>query len=155
MAFDQEAVLQLFSDVVSVPLSLGLFDQVNQNEPKSAPGNGLTCAIWIQDIRPVGRASGLNSTSGVITFSERLYTSFVSSDSGQIDPNMLTACTTLLGAYTGEFTLEGDARAIDLLGMYGAPMSATAGYLDQDGKMYRIMTVTLPVIINDLWTQEA
>jgi len=155
MAFDQAAVLSLFSDVVSVPLATGLFDQVNQNEPKSAPGNGITCAIWVQDIRPVGRASGLAATSGIVTFNERIYTSFVSPDSAEIDPNMLTACTTLLGAYSEEFTLNGDARAIDLLGMYGAPMSATAGYLNQDGKLYRIMTVVLPIILNDLWSQNA
>jgi len=35
------------------------------------------------------------------------------------------------------------------------PLSALAGYLNQDGKLYRVMTVTLPIIINDIWAQVA
>ena len=155
MAFNQAAVDDLFDAVVSVPMTLALFERVNSHEPKSAPGNGLTCALWVQDIRPVGRASGLAAVSGVVTFNVRLYTSFLAPSSDEIDPNLLTACTTLLGAYTGSFTLGGTVQNIDLLGMYGPAMAAQAGYLSQDGKMYRIMTITLSVVIDDLWTMGA
>ncbi len=151
--FGSAAVNALFDDVVSIAQALGDFDSVNAHEPKSAPGNGLTAAVWVQDIRPAPRGSGLSATSGVVTFSVRIYTSFVAQPFDMIDPNVLSATTDLLGAFSGSFTLDGDIRAIDLLGMYGAPLSAVAGYLNQDGKVYRISTVTLPFIVNDLWEQ--
>lgn len=155
MSFDQAAVNTLFAQVESAALGLAVFESVNMHEPKSAPGNGVRAACWVQDIRPVGRASGLSKTSGVVTFQFRIYTSFMQMPYDQIDPNALTAATTLLNAFSGKFTLGGTVRNIDLLGMYGTAMGAQAGYLTQDSKTFRVMTVTLPVVIDDLWTQEA
>lgn len=153
MAFDQAAVNTLFDKVVSHAMSLGIFETVNAHEPKSKPGSGLRCAIWVQSILPVGRASGLSSTSGIVTLNARLYSSFLQQPLDSIDPDLLTATTTLLGAYTGDFDLGGSARNIDLLGMYGASMGAVAGYLNIDSQVFRIMTITLPVVVDDLWTQ--
>lgn len=155
MAFDQAAVNTLFDRVTSGALALAVFDRVNQHEPKSAPGNGLTAAVWVDAIGPAPRASGLDATSGVVTLNLRIYTSFVAPDPDQIDPNVLTATTALLGAYTGDYDLGGTVRNIDLLGQFGQPMGARAGYQSIDSKTYRIMTITLPVVINDLWIQEA
>ena len=154
MSFDQAAVNTLFDKVQSHALALGVFETVNNHEPKSAPGNGIRAALWVQDIRPIGRASGLAATSGVVTLNVRVYSSFLQQPYDDIDPNILTAVTTLLGAYTGDFDFGASVRNVDLLGMYGAGMGAQAGYLTQDSKVYRIMTVTLPVVINDLWAQE-
>ena len=62
----------------------------------------------------------------------------------------------LIGAYSGDFDFGGEAgvRAVDLLGMTGTPLAAIAGYIEMDRKMMRVITITLPVVINDLWTQE-
>lgn len=153
--FDQAAVAALFDAVVSRLLTLGVFETVNQHEPKSAPGNGMRAAVWVQSIQPVGRASGLSATSGVVMFNMRFYSNFLQMPLDGIDPDLLTATTTVLGAFTGAFTLGDTVRDIDLLGMYGQGMGAVAGYINQDNRVYRIMTVTLPVVIDDLWTQEA
>jgi hypothetical protein len=32
-------------------------------------------------------------------------------------------------------------------------MTARAGYINQDNKMYRVMTITLPLVVNDTWLQ--
>jgi hypothetical protein len=153
MSFDSAAVATLFDKVQSHAMSLGVFESVNNHEPKSAPGNGVRAALWVQDIRPMGRASGLSATSGVVTLNVRVYSSFLQQPLDDIDPGILTAVTTLLNAYTGDFDLGASVRNVDLLGIYGAAMSAQAGYLTQDSKVYRIMTVTLPIVINDLWAQ--
>ena len=153
MTFDSAAVSTLFDKAQSHAMALGLFETVHSHEPKSAPGNGLRAALWVQDIRPVGAASGQAATSGVVTLYVRVYSSFLQHPFDEIDPNLLSATTTLLGAYTGDLDLGATVRNIDLLGMYGAAMSAQAGYINQDNKVYRIMTVTLPVVINDLWAQ--
>lgn len=155
MTFNQAAVDDLFDKVVSRALTLGVFDTVNQHEPKSAPGNGIRAAVWVQNIAPVARASGLNATSGVVTLNLRVYNSFLQMPLDEIDPDTMTASSTVMNAFSTDFTLGGSVRCIDLLGMYGASMSAQAGYQEVSGKMYRIMTVTIPVVINDLWTQVA
>jgi hypothetical protein len=54
---------------------------------------------------------------------------------------------------SGSITLGGTVRMIDLLGIDGTPLSAMAGYLQIDRKVYRVMDLTIPVIVNDMWTQ--
>lgn len=152
MAFDQTAVLDLFNRIQSHAMTLGLFETVNTHEPKSKPGNGLTCAIWIQTIRHVN-SSGLAATSGVVSLRARLYTSMLTQPYDMIDPNLTAAAATLLAAYSGDMELGQTVRNIDLLGQTGESLSAQAGYVDLDRKMFRIIDVTIPVIINDLWAQ--
>lgn len=154
MSFDQAAVNSLMDKVVSHALSLGLFESVNSHEPKAAPGNGINCAVWVDTISPV-KTSGMAATSGKVTLNVRMYLDFLSKPEDQIDPQLLTATTTLLNAYTGDLDLGQTVRAIDLIGMEGTPMSAKAGYVNIDNHLYRAYTITLPVIINDLWTQGA
>jgi len=153
--FNEHAVLTIFDKVVSYALATGLFDAVNQHEPKSAPGNGITCAVWVQVIRPV--RSGLAATSGVLILEARIYTSFVQQPFDMIDPNITAATASIMMALTGDFNFGGDAnvRNLDLLGSTGTPLSAQAGYVEIDRRMYRVMTITIPVIVNDMFVQVA
>ena len=155
MTFDAAAVSSLFAHVQSGALELGIFEAVNNHEPLSAPGNGIHAAVWVDSIVPVGRASGLAATSGVVTLMFRLYSSAIQKERDAIDPALLAAVSTLLGQYSSTFTFGGTVRNVDLLGMYGRSLSAQAGYLTQDAKILRIFTVTVPVVINDLWQMEA
>lgn len=149
MALNAGAILDA---VVSHALASGQFERVNQHEPKNAPGNGLTAAVWVETIAPV-RSSGLAATSAVVTLNVRLYVSMLAEPQDAIDPNIVAAVDALMTAYSGDFELGGLVQAVDLLGMAGVPMSARAGYLDQDGKLFRVMTITLPLIVNDVWEQ--
>lgn len=152
MNFNQAAVLTLFDKVVSFALATGWFDHVNQHEPKSAPGHGLECSVWINSISPV-RSSGLSATSGVVILYARVYTNFRQQPFDMIDPNVTSAAVELMGALTGDFDLGGEARNIDVLGMTGNPLSAQAGYVEIDRQMFRVMTVTIPIIMNDMFAQ--
>jgi hypothetical protein len=152
MSFDAAAVDVLLDKVQSHAATLGVFETVNMHEPKSAPGNGLRCAIWVQDIRPV-LTSGLGATSGCVTLFVRIYGNMLQQPYDAIDPNILKATTTLMNAYTGDFDFGVTVRNIDLLGQHGQAMAAQAGYIPIDSKLYRAMTITLPVIVNDMWTQ--
>ena len=71
-----------------------------------------------------------------------------------IDPRLMAAGSVLIGAYSADFTLGGLCRNIDLLGMYGRKLGGQAGYVTIGGAMYRIFTVTIPCVLNDLWSQE-
>jgi hypothetical protein len=60
-----------------------------------------------------------------------------------------------MAAFTGDFDFGNVAniRNIDVLGIEGTPMGANAGYVEIDRTVYRVMTVVLPIIINDIFTQ--
>lgn len=139
--------------VVSHAMASGHFDRVNAHEPKNAPGNGLTASVWAERVEPIARRSGLAVTSCRVEFTVRLTTSMLAEPQDGIDPNVLRAVDALFAAYTADFTLDGLVTNVDLLGAHGAPLGGRAGYLQHDGKVYRAFSITLPVIIDDLWEQ--
>jgi hypothetical protein len=155
MSFDQAAVLALIDSVVSHAMELGIFETVNSHEPKSKPDSGLTCAAWVDSIQPLGGASGLAMTSGEVVLNVRIYGSFLAEPEDEIEPDMLTAATTLIGAYSGDFDFGATVRNVDLLGAFGPKLGAQAGYVSISKGVYRIYTITVPVIINDMWSQVA
>lgn len=145
-------ISSILTAVASHALSSGQFDRVNKHEPKVAPGKGVTCAVWVDRVEPV-KSSGLNSTTARIALMIRTYQSMLSEPRDMIDPAMVAAVDALMGAYSGDFELGGLIRSVDLLGAYGTPLSAQAGYMEQDKRLYRVMTITLPLIVNDVWNQ--
>ncbi len=139
--------------LISHAMALGVFDRVAGHEPKNAPGNGLTCAFLLARVDPT--KSGLASTSGRIVYSARIYSSAYQEPLDEIDEYVVDAVDTLFAAYIADFELGGNARHIDIFGSAGISLSALAGYANQDGKQYRIVTITVPVIVNDCWDQSA
>jgi len=148
-------VTTILDGIVSHAMRLGLFERVNSHEPESAPGNGIIAAVWADQMSPAKGQSGLNTTTARVVFNVRLYTSLAQEPADMIDPDMLAAADLLMAAYSGDFTLGESVRNVDLLGALGIPLSAQAGYVQQDDKVLRVMTITLPLVINDLWAQEA
>jgi hypothetical protein len=146
-------VTGILNALVSDAETTGLFDQINTHEPKSAPRNGLTMAVWADRIEPYALASGLDATSAVIVFNARLFTKMLQYPQDSIDPNMIIAVDTLMNKYSGDFTLGDMIRNVDLLGETSFHLEAQAGYINQDNTLYRVMTLTIPLIVNDAWTQ--
>jgi hypothetical protein len=144
----------VFDAMQSHALAAGLFERVNLHEPKNAPGRGLSAALWVDFIGP-GFGSGLAATTVRIAFNLRIYTDMIAEPQDAIDPEILSATATLMEDYSGDFTLGGTIQTVDLLGQSGIPLQAQAGYINQDGKMMRVMTITVPVLISDVWTQTA
>lgn len=136
-------------------MTTGYFDQVNTYEPKSAPGNGITAAVWFTALDPLPRESGLDSTTVRLLMTLRIYTSMLQDPPDYIDPQLLLAVDTLLAAYSNDFTLDGMIKSVDLLGRAGTALGARSGYLTIGSKPQRVVDITLPLIINDAWTQGA
>jgi hypothetical protein len=135
-------------------LASGLFESVNGHEPKSAPAaRGLTAATWWVGTQPVPAASGLGSTTARVELQVRLYTSMLTEPQDAIDPGMMSAVDVLMGLYSGDFDLGGLVRNVDLLAAAGAPLSARSGHIRQDDRVFRVADITLPLIVNDAWTQ--
>lgn len=137
-------------------LALGVFDTVTGHEVKSPPGTGITCEIVFGTFELIPTRSGLEDVSFKLVFKVRLRTTWAQQPADAVDPSLLKACDALLASYIGGFTLGGLTNAIDLLGLAGGtPISAGSGYIDQGGVMYRIVEITLPLIVDDLWTEAA
>lgn len=136
-------------------LSTGRFERVNLHEPKNAPGKGLTLAIWANNISPAAVASGLSVTTAYIEFNLRVFTPMLMEPQDAIDPRVLEAVDVLMAAYASDFTLGGRVRNVDLLGAHGPGLRAQAGYITVDKTVFRVMTITLPILINDAWEQVA
>jgi len=146
----------LLNAVQDHALASGWFDRVNGHDPKSPPDTtGLTAAVWVQRISPAVGGSGLAATSIRLELMLRMYAGIDQEPADALDPNMLAALDDLMARYSGNFELDGEVREVDLLGQFGDPLQARAGYLIQSGTEFRVMDITLPLIVDDLWTQEA
>ncbi|MEV8402583.1 hypothetical protein [Streptomyces niveus] len=133
--------------------SSGHFEAVNGHEPLNTPmSGGLDAAVWVDRIVPV-RSSGLNSASVLVVLNVRLFSSSKSEPRDAIDPELVAAVDTLCAAYTGDFTLGGLVRQVDIFGQHGVPLGVRAGYVQQSGDVSRVMTIDLPLIVNDLWEE--
>lgn len=132
----------------------GHFETVNGHEAITESASGLTVGIWPQVMRPSPPGSGLASTAARLVFMVRIYSPALSQPQDAIDPTMLAATDALMAAYSGDFTLGGSVRDVDLLGAGGESLSAVAGWLPwADGSRSRVMDITVPLVINDAWTQ--
>lgn len=150
MSFDPVPILNA---ITSHALASGLFERVNGAEPANAPGNGLTAAVWADTVAPVPPDSGLASTSARIAFMVRIYSSMLSLPPDAVDPNVLSATSALMVAYSGDFEFGGTVRNVDLLGARGPGLIGQAGYITQDGQLFRVMTITVPVIVDAVFPQ--
>lgn len=141
--------------IESLISALGLFESVNLHEPKNAPGSGLVCAIILDEISSAPQASGQAATAGRVVFKARVMSQMLQEPQDMIDQDMGNAVAKIMEALTGDFELGGTVRNIDLLGETGTPLSAKGGYLTIDKTMYRFMDITIPLVVNDVWSQEA
>jgi len=149
MALDISGILNA---MVSHAQGTGYFQWVNQHESKQSAFEGLTCEIWIEQIKPV-RTSGLATTSIRIQFEVRLYAGTLSEPYDDIDSNVVTALDALMREYMGDFTLGGLVRHIDAFGAYGTGVQVRSGFVNHDGKEFRVFSINVPVICDDLWDQ--
>lgn len=135
-------------------MKVAYFDRVNLHEPKNAPARGLTAAIWVERLDPISGRSGLATTSVRLEFMIRIYSNMLQEPVDAIDPDILEASSAVMESFTGNFELGDQVNSwIDLLGENGNPLSAQSGYLGIDNKMYRVMTIRVPVILDDVWEQ--
>ncbi|MFF7837550.1 hypothetical protein ACFZC6_01750 [Streptomyces ossamyceticus] len=149
--------LSTYRDVLtSHAQATGLFGQVLGHEPISAPGSGLTAAFWVSRVGPVPNGSGLKSTTARLELMATLLEPADTEPADGVDVDMVGAVDALLAAYSGDFEPGGNVRMVDLLGAYGTPLSAAFGYTRfAGGTTYRAATLTIPLIINDVWGQVA
>lgn len=150
MAIDITGILNA---VVSHAQTLGRFERVNTHAPENAPGSGLSATVTVASVGPVPAASGLNSTTARVALDVIVYAAVPQEPADDIEPLVTKAVDALMASYSGDFELGGEVRNVDLLGAHGAPLSAQTGYTTIAAQTYRVAIITLPLIVNDLWSQ--
>jgi hypothetical protein len=146
----------IMDQLVSHAEVTGYFDSVNKHEPKSAPGNNIVASVTLESIAPYAARSGLAATAARVTFTVRIYNNMLQEPQDDIDPNIADAADGLFIAYMADFDLGGTASNVDIFGASGQGLAALAGYLKLDTNItYRVITITVPVIVNDVWVQVA
>lgn len=147
---------ELIDALSSYCTKMGIFDSVSTHEPKSSPGRGgVSVSLWIADYQPI-QSSGLNSVSMRLEVMLRIYTSMIQEPMDAIDTNVLGACDALLAAFIGDFDLGvTGVRYIDVFGSDGEGLRAQLGYLNQDSKIFRVMDIFVPILVNDVYTEQA
>jgi len=154
VSLDKSTIRSILAVVESHALASGQFVRVNKHEVANPPTLGISAEIWVQRIMAIP-ASGLASSSGllVLNIRPRMPATF---NSDAVEEELLAAVDALMSAYSGDFELGGslNVRSVDLLGSNGVRLAAAAGYLNQE-TLYRVYTIDLPIVVNDLWTQSA
>lgn len=155
MAFDASAVAALFAQVKSRAQALADFETTIAHEPKAAPQSLPALAFWWAGIGPARGFSGLDSTSTRCEFKARIYLNALGKPEDASEQKLLYLSAQVMGAYSAAFTLGGDVVAVDLLGAWGTPLDATPGYLSYDDKQFRVSEITVPLLLDGTFLQEA
>lgn len=148
MSFTRADAENLFSQVRSRAKNLGIFPGgVISHDPESTPAGRLSCSIALGPVKPV-TSSGLAAVSVQITLMIHIWSFAMQRPLDDIEPEVLGAVALMMGSLAGGFTLGGTVREIDLFEMHAEP-----GYVDFEGKEFRTMTITVPMTLNDCWTE--
>jgi hypothetical protein len=148
-------VAGIVAGVASHAAASGYFEQVNTYQARAYTGKGIRGTVWCQHITPVPRRSGLAATACRVTLIMRMMQATIMEPYDMIDVDMMNAVSYLIGQYSGDFELGGLITQLDLLGAYGEALEVIAGYLEIDGGMIRIFDLSVPLIVDDVWTQTA
>jgi hypothetical protein len=152
MAFDLAATTNVLRSHVEAS---GWFGLVLSHEPKSAPRTGErpAASISLWSFGPYPGASGLASTSAIITMMVRLQIGMIIEPQDAIDTAMGLASLEVMRRITADYDLGENVRNVDLMGAKSTGMNMRMGYLDQDGIKFRVSTIMVPCVVNDVWDQ--
>jgi hypothetical protein len=147
MAFDIGNTLHAIETYVQ---KLGLFQSVAIGEPKSPPGQGFHAALWMQSVAiSMIYAGGETRENHVIAL--RVYRDMLAEQTDpqlNLESEMASVLSKLMESLLGDTDLESTVMSIDAAGMDGSSMSATFGYTDVGGSMYRVVDINIPMIVN-------
>lgn len=149
MALNSKAILNA---MVTHVKTLGGVKSVKTHEPKSAPVFG-SVSIWLRELLVDPSRSGLNRTNVSLVWTVRVYGNMLAEPQDEIDLELLDIMDRIVTSFNADFTLGNQCKGIDIMGMAGTALGAKAGYFEQDKKMYRVIDVTVPVLVNNVWTQ--
>jgi hypothetical protein len=149
---------QLLTDITDYCGRTGLFDSVQSFELDGNIGQFVAAVFPAGPaMEPVEGLSGTNVTSLRVTFVIRLYLAVSQQTPDVIDPKMVNATAVIMRKFNEGFTFTETIYGIDILGEQGVKLAAHCGYLKvgspEGSALYRIMDITVPVLLANVWQQ--
>lgn len=151
-------VRQLRDALISHMQALGVFDTVSARPPDSLPGTGVHGLVALDRIIPA-RSSGLASTSLVVIFAVFVLVPVEQEPADDIDVVLVDATDTVMAALVGDFTLGGLVRQVDVRGSEqagggsGAGLTVRTGHMAFPDQRFRFAEITVPLVVNDIYTE--
>jgi hypothetical protein len=142
MAFDITTTINL---VVSFLQKRGEYSLVQIGEPKSPPRGDLAAAVFVSDASVVGVT--LQTTIELHELTIRLYRNMMEEPEEDNELRISQAVTGIVSDLLGDYDLGASVRNI-AVGEYGRTVSASYGYLDVGGTMYRSVDISIPLIVD-------
>lgn len=140
----------------SVFQSVGSIGDVLTSQGVAPPSNGVSAQIWaVPPFKLVPTRSGLADVSLLVTFNARLLIPLGTPPADDLDLSLLAAYSDVMNALVGGFTLNGEVEQLDLLGAYSGGLTTDPAYIEIGGAMFRCMTMTLPLVLDDVWDEVA
>lgn len=147
----------IFNAVLTHLQSSGLFEVTAGHEFKSAPRGILSACVYAPGpgpaIESIPARSGLASTAKRLMLVVRVHMNMLYEPQDEIEPTCLGAVESLFDAFSGDFELGSEVAYVDVLGMHGTRMSASAGYITIDNTMFRVFTISVPIVLTSEATQ--
>jgi hypothetical protein len=147
-------IQSILDNVASHAMTTGHFDAVLGYVSKQSPTNGITAAIYVERIAPI-RSSGLANTSVRLELEMQIYSSTYMEPYDGIDANLVRATDAMFTNLIGDFDLGSEARHVDVFGAHGRGLDVRSGYLNLDGKEFRVFQIIIPIIVDDVFEQAA
>lgn len=132
--------------VMNLLSTTGTLKWVSIGMPK-APPDGLGLAIEILDLSDPEVT--LDSTIEVYNLLFRFFRVAYVEPLSAIEIGLQHAVAEVKGLLAGHFTAGGRVRAIGWAGEEGARMTARWGHLEVSGTVYRVVDLTVPLIVDD------
>lgn len=143
----------VLATVLDKVASTGKFETVLGYEPLSAPTESLTAAVFVADaFGPIPESSGLSSADARLVIMVRIMRKALTEPVSDVDLDAVDAADAVLDSLAGGYTLGSTARAVDLLGESGQGIEVNPGWATIDKTIFRLMDITVPVMINNVWT---
>jgi hypothetical protein len=147
MAFDIANTLHAMETYIQ---NLGLFQTVQIGEPKQPVGQGFHAAIYMDNVSvTMVYAGGDTRENHVVTL--RIYRDMLAEQNEpqlNLESEMASVLSKLMENLLGDTDLESTVMSIDAAGMDGGNMTASFGYTDVGGSMYRVVDISVPLIVN-------
>jgi len=142
MAFDITSTINV---VVSFLQKRGEYSLVQIGEPKSPPRGDLAAAVFVSDASVVGVT--LQTTIEIHELTIRLYRNMMEEPEEDNELRISQSVTGIVSDLLGDYDLGASVRNL-AVGEYGRTISATYGYLDVGGTMYRSVDISVPLIVD-------
>ena len=135
-------------EIQSYLAASGEFVTVELGEPEAvARGDGLTAAIWVSGTRIA--LTTLTKVTKVYDANIRVYRDMLGEPTEGIEIGLAKVVQDIASDLLGDYDLGATVRDIDACGQYGTPLRAEWGHDVVAGVVFRVVDMTIPIVVND------